>query len=167
MVGTRSAGVSSLEDYFAPAQFLELSDAQKLSRPSFERMDAGIELTIDAVTHGPPISVAVKYETIRIDDEFTARRLPLYPLVRGHAIAIASVGAQARTKKFGVARAAFAELDDDAFVVASTTDLGARADVLASPASKTEALEALAAFRRRNPVEAAQLEVVPMHEARR
>ncbi|HEU0029478.1 MAG TPA: DUF6603 domain-containing protein [Kofleriaceae bacterium] len=164
-VGTAGAGVAPLEDYFAPAQFLELSDAQKLSRPSFERMDAGVKVEVEDVTHGPPVSVVVEYETIRIDDEFTARRLPRYQLVRGHALAIAAVGAP-RATKYGVSRAALATLDDDAFVVVSTTDLAARGDVLAAPASKTEALEALAAFRSSHPVEAAQLDVVPMHEAR-
>ena len=30
-------------DFFAPAQFIEMSDDQKLSRPSFEKMDAGVK----------------------------------------------------------------------------------------------------------------------------
>jgi hypothetical protein len=174
-VGVASAGVSPLQEYFAPAQFLELSDAQKLSRPSFEQMDAGVELAVEDVTHGPPIGVPLEFETIRVDDDFTSRRLPRYPLVRGHLIAAAELGAAARAphRRTGIDkyRAAInapvlAELEDETFVVVSTTDIAARADVLAAPATKTEAMEALNAYLSNHPVEATQLQVVPAHEAR-
>ncbi len=41
-IGNRQQTVDTERDFFAPAQFTEMSDDQKLSRPSFEKMDAGI-----------------------------------------------------------------------------------------------------------------------------
>jgi hypothetical protein len=38
-----------VRDFFAPAQFLELTDDEKLSRPSFEPMDAGVTFLSDAI----------------------------------------------------------------------------------------------------------------------
>jgi hypothetical protein len=38
-----------VRDFFAPAQFLELTDDEKLSRPSFEPMDAGVMFLSDAI----------------------------------------------------------------------------------------------------------------------
>ncbi len=37
-------GTDPVIDFFAPAQFLELGDTERLRRPSFERMDAGVRL---------------------------------------------------------------------------------------------------------------------------
>lgn len=34
----------AVRDFFAPAQFFEMSDAEKLSRPSFDQMAAGVEI---------------------------------------------------------------------------------------------------------------------------
>lgn len=38
-----------VRDFFAPAQFLELTDDEKLSRPAFEPMDAGMTFLSDAI----------------------------------------------------------------------------------------------------------------------
>ena len=38
-----------VRDFFAPAQFLELTDDEKLSRPSFEPMDAGVTFLSEAI----------------------------------------------------------------------------------------------------------------------
>jgi hypothetical protein len=41
-LGAEDAGVSNTKEQFAPAQFFDMSDAEKLSRPSFADYDAGI-----------------------------------------------------------------------------------------------------------------------------
>jgi hypothetical protein len=41
-VGEQQQKLDTERDFFAPAQFTEMSDDQKLSRPSFEKMDAGV-----------------------------------------------------------------------------------------------------------------------------
>jgi hypothetical protein len=40
-VGSQAAASTAVTDFFAPAQFLTMTDAQKLSAPSFEKMTAG------------------------------------------------------------------------------------------------------------------------------
>ena len=84
-----------VKDFFAPAQFLELDDDEKLSAPSFEPMVAGIDIG----GQGPRFPAgdvdvleddALLFETILIDgeappaappapvtDEFVTRYLPL------------------------------------------------------------------------------------------
>lgn len=48
-VGDEQQVPRPVRDFFAPAQFLELTDDEKLSRPSFEPMDAGVALISDVI----------------------------------------------------------------------------------------------------------------------
>jgi hypothetical protein len=45
-----AADVTAVTDFFAPAQFITMTDAKKLSAPSFEAMDSGVTLGSTAVT---------------------------------------------------------------------------------------------------------------------
>ena len=36
--------VEEVKDYFAPAQFQEMSDAEKLNRPAYEPMESGVKI---------------------------------------------------------------------------------------------------------------------------
>jgi hypothetical protein len=62
--------VSFLNDHFAPAQFLDLTDDQKLSAPAFEDMVAGVAVN---PSNGAAFDEAraqqsdLKYETFRTD----------------------------------------------------------------------------------------------------
>ena len=49
-VGDSVETPQSVEDFFAPGEFLELTDDEKLSRPSFELMNAGISVGSDDVS---------------------------------------------------------------------------------------------------------------------
>ena len=40
-IGTTIADTDPVRDQFAPAQFTDMSDAEKLSRPSFEQLESG------------------------------------------------------------------------------------------------------------------------------
>jgi hypothetical protein len=68
--GGRPMAAAMLRDHFAPAQFLNLSDAQRLERPSFELMDAGVRVGAGSVHFGGQddpglVGVAeLAYETI-------------------------------------------------------------------------------------------------------
>lgn len=62
----------SVRDFFAPAQFLELTDDEKLSRPSFEPMDAGVTFLSDAIVFTPDTrdwlqAEAIEFETRILD----------------------------------------------------------------------------------------------------
>jgi hypothetical protein len=69
-----------VEDHFAPGQFLALSDAERLQRPSFERMGAGVRLGRAAVAWGGEhdeeliADVALSYETVVVRPDGTERR---------------------------------------------------------------------------------------------
>ncbi|HEY0764290.1 MAG TPA: DUF6603 domain-containing protein, partial [Pyrinomonadaceae bacterium] len=54
-------------DFFAPAQFLELTDDQKLSRPSFETMEAGISFGSDALSFTKDTSDRLEVKTIEFE----------------------------------------------------------------------------------------------------
>ena len=75
-VTMNGGGVSfdRVQDFFAPAQFLELSDDEKLTAPSFEPMVAGVSIgqqTIQFTGNDQDIleDDTIFYETILIDGE--------------------------------------------------------------------------------------------------
>ena len=68
---------TSVEDFFAPAQFLDLTDDEKLACPSFESLPAGLSVTAKSfsVTDSAPNIIedeAIAYETIFVDSKFEA-----------------------------------------------------------------------------------------------
>ena len=70
----QSQTVQPVRDFFAPAQFFEMSDDDKLSRPSFEPMAAGVtigsdEFAFSAQTEDWLEVDAIKFETIIVDKE--------------------------------------------------------------------------------------------------
>ena len=66
IAGATIAGVAAatepLDDLFAPAQFTALTDDEKLSRPSFERMSSGVRVGEHTIATGPPVAVDVVFE---------------------------------------------------------------------------------------------------------
>jgi hypothetical protein len=64
----------TVQDDFAPAQFFELTDEEKLERPSFERHDAGLRLLAPAVTSGASVPKTAAYETFFVDTPGAAPR---------------------------------------------------------------------------------------------
>jgi hypothetical protein len=73
---------SSTSESFAPAQFQNMEDAQKLSRPAFEPQHAGLELSIqgDQLASAKMVKRIVRYEEVVIDTNFKrfVRRFFLY-----------------------------------------------------------------------------------------
>lgn len=57
-----SAPADPVVDWFAPGQFVDLTDDQALTRPAYERLASGIRLTGTATMTGPS---ALKTQTIR------------------------------------------------------------------------------------------------------
>lgn len=70
-----------VKDYFAKAQFLEMSDADKLSRPSFEKEDANIIIGSDDISMGSVVKYDLEYETEVIDENKVAHSLEVTPVV--------------------------------------------------------------------------------------
>ena len=44
LLGTAPGQIAPLREQFAPAQFIDMTDAQKLSSQSFERYEAGVQV---------------------------------------------------------------------------------------------------------------------------
>ena len=71
---TASPGWQTLQavrEFFAPAQFFEMSDADKLSRPSFESLPAGVSLGSEgfSVSASDGLEVpAIQFETIIVGE---------------------------------------------------------------------------------------------------
>jgi hypothetical protein len=67
--GQSLQSTQTLRDAFAPAQFFEMSDDEKLAAPSFEQMDAGLVFGSDALAFDATQLVAapLEYEAIVID----------------------------------------------------------------------------------------------------
>lgn len=179
---------SAVREQFAPAQFFEMSDAEKLSGPSFERYPAGRTVGNTLFAHGGQDdpenqrSVGLEYETTIVD-----RREAAFPIVwdrlampRATARALVPVSAVARGPLRTTGEERFAGTDDASgptgvaasvtvtdttFVVARSEDLR-RVDVAAVPdggTTKREAEDAMAEVR--ESADDTEYRVVATHEA--
>jgi hypothetical protein len=57
-------------EWFAPAQFFDIKPKERLSRPSFEQFEAGIEFGSDRVEAGRSVELLDGHAEFRIDPEF-------------------------------------------------------------------------------------------------
>jgi hypothetical protein len=87
---------ATVTEPFARGQFLELSDDERLSAPSFERLPAGVEVAPSTLRHGPAVEAETEYET-RIYDAATgqSRVAEPYVLTAERLTVQATVGAAA------------------------------------------------------------------------
>ena len=60
--GARSTSRPPLSEAFAAAEYLNLSDDEKLARPSFDFMPAGVSLSPTGVTFGPAVDSQLSYD---------------------------------------------------------------------------------------------------------
>ncbi len=165
IVGTSPATAAPIRDFFAAAQFEELTDQEKLSRPSFELMQAGLEIASATVKAGPSISAPLTYETEYKDPEHRRHLRPIFTLplwmqqgsLRAGAAGIGGAGTRAYA-----AAPKLAQLEEQ-FVVVSTGDLGMQPGVTA-PTTKGAAMQALKEHLASNPGDRDALQVVPLHE---
>ncbi len=161
-------------DYFAAGQFLTLSDADKVSRPSFEKYDAGVTIGFAAIVAGTAAPRDVTYDERYIDDpQDFSRWTRVYSmpatihsaLVRkgaGYASPLKNTG---MGKYRGVATPAAITTQDPSYVVAGVDDLAIRSDILtAEGATYFHARASLNAYLAIHPEEAENLQILPAHE---
>ncbi len=89
-------------DFFAPSQYLDLSDEQKLAAPSFEQMVAGVSVGLQGVqftSHDEDIleDESITYETILVDDD-QHRDAPAAPVDAAFVNRYLPLGAAARAR---------------------------------------------------------------------
>jgi hypothetical protein len=84
-LGGEDAGVSNYREQFAPAQFFNMSDAEKLSRPSFSDYDAGIVIDGDLAPRTDLMRPRdVEYELIYLPEH--------HPVKLNYALAVGLAG---------------------------------------------------------------------------
>ncbi len=172
-VAGRNVLMKPVRDWFAPAQFEDLSEADRLSRPGFEQMISGVTVTSDAMRAGAPLIATLEYETkVWADGRAQTAAPPFRPSraeqVMGTALSSAAL---ASLRSTGVA--AYAPppafmprftLTEETFVIASTVDLRARLDLC--PATTRSLAElGLRTHLTYTPADAGTLQVVSSVEA--
>jgi len=167
-LGSGLVRVSDAVDNFALGQFQDMSDAQKLSRPSFEKQPAGLELAPDGVALASFRAVrrSARYEEIIVDpigrqaNSLTSFNSTLFT----HFLAGASVTRSPLAQAEKALRQPFADtitVAGDTFAVASTRDNTAAGPVFSSEAQAQAHLSSLLAA---DPNRADSLHVIPAVE---
>lgn len=157
-------------EQFALAQFQDMDDAAKLSRPAFERQHGGVELAVDgaAMASRRAVRRSARYEQIIIDTANRRRLRRFTPYHRslfthfldGNAVSRSPLSAAQATL-----RQPFEEtirVSGDGFAVASTRENTA-ATTFASQAAAADHLDAQLAA---DPALAGTLHVIPTAEVR-
>ncbi len=133
-VSGSNPATSPVLDAFAPAQFLTLSDDEKLASPSFEQLQAGVAMSCPE-SAGAAVARSVSFETFYIDTaggvprEDTGVPAPLTVGIlgafRGAAAASRSQLAQTGSRRFAGATTQSLMPRDVTYAVAATDTLGA------------------------------------------
>lgn len=160
--------VSDPVDNFALGQFQDMSDAQKLSRPSFEKQHAGLELAPDgaALASFRAVRRSARYEEVVIDSagRQASGLRSFNPTLFSHFLAGASVARSPQARAEKALRQPFTDtitVPGDAFAVASTRDNTAEGPVFTSEAQAQAHLSSLLAA---DPDRIDSLHVIPAME---
>jgi hypothetical protein len=165
----------NVRDYFAAGQFLTLSDADKLSRPSFELYDSGVQIGSPAIQAGAdsPRNVVYREFTIGPAAPFsTFNRLYSMPAAIHSALVRQGAGFMSQVKNTGLAKYRPAPgptpvvTTDPVYVVAAVSDLTVRSDIAsAGGATYYATRSALDTHLALHPEDAGNLQILPLHEA--
>ncbi len=156
----------STAEQFAPAQFFAMSDAEKLSRPSFADYDAGVLIGGDTAPRADFMRTRdVEYEVLYLPERHPVRlffklALGLFKsIVGGAAVARSLLSAAARAPS--AMAAAQVRMGRDQFAVVSTDDMGLHAPHLVFD-SATAADQALSELAMEQPELLDSIQVVPL-----
>ena len=169
LINGQDPGTQPVNDKFAPGQYFNLTDDQRLSRPSFETYSAGVQSADQGFDLGPGIDADLGYETILIDQRTDRRRRLSDFLIDRATLAAALPFAAAATPRPRLEDRFPATLDPVAvdaagFVVATTADLSLADALTAQPQSYHAARETLDRHLRDHPDHAARLQIVEAHQ---
>ena len=168
--GTIPASASTpVTESFAPGQFLDLSESDKLTRPAFETMQAGLTIATAGVVFGAATETDTKYETVIVHQQ-QARPGLRFHMPLALATTMAAHGATARAAvradtRYAAPANRVAMDSGDLVVVASRHDLAEAGSVLATATTFSIASQALAAYTEANPDQAGRYQLVAPHEA--
>ncbi|MEW6736737.1 MAG: DUF6603 domain-containing protein [Acidobacteriota bacterium] len=159
---------ATVTDLFAAGQFLEMSDSEKLASPSFEPMQSGIQIGMDAVSYGAPIETDIEYETIIVDENKGMSRLKgvKYKIPADRISIMTSINAikQAAIDKTGQAKyrtnGLNIKLEPRDYVVATTSDLKIANIAEITGGNQTATQQALRKYLKAHPELRGKLQVV-------
>jgi hypothetical protein len=168
--GTVDTSAPAVKDLFAPGEFLNLSDHDKLSRPAFDSLTSGVTFSPTVPRSGEKLDTALKYKTI------VKKKSDVPPVVAGHyqpavakflAAVLQGAAAQSPLRQSGVRRFAGAAnqlgIGETLFTVVSTADLRTAAGIAAGVAAGTSYTQAAQALRGLG-ARAGTVQVVALHE---
>jgi hypothetical protein len=163
-------GAEPAREEFAIANFLKLSDSEKLARKSFESMSSGLRFaTGDASSAGANVDLAVHYEMAYVHrkqtqpaGKWTLPKTFLDFLGGGGAVSTNKLSVAAR-KAGGNGPAAVAVDTGNAYQVVKVSDLSPAATSYQA-ASQAEAYALHAELIRQNPALAGEIQVMAAHE---
>ncbi len=178
----RNALVTPVQESFAPGQYQHLTEAEKLSRPSFEPMDAGMSLCADALQVRGVVGCAVSYQTLVVsgdDETLPSSAGPYDPSAAVVAASLDFSGAQLAPlyttgddRFLAPGTRPLVVLDDEPYLVVHAASLRPLTDNerAAFPGAATTtapgaAHDALAAFLCTHPEAQGHYRVVPRYEA--
>jgi hypothetical protein len=175
----------AVPDFFAPAQFFEMSDDEKLSRPSFESLPAGVRLGAEgfAFSASPTewLEVpAIQFETIIVGQPEPPHGPPsppppLYNLPAVLLAKQARFGAAANsdlrrtgTAKYRTVAEGMHRVAKEGWSIVAEEDLTVQTapGVTGRPASYSEAEQALAKLKQAEPAKARDLKILRLSEVR-
>lgn len=165
----------TFQEYFAPGQFNALSDADKLSLPSFELYDAGVTIGSSAIDSGKDTARTIVYDEKYIDAPMSYSRPTdpyLMPADISAALGRRGAGYLSPVKNTGFAKysagpaTAAITTSEASYVVADTNDLSVRSDISsASGVTYFQARAALNAHLDANPADTGNVQIVTLYEA--
>lgn len=159
------------QEDFAIAQFTDMSDADKVSAPSYELFDAGLRIGAAPLRNGNDAPRTIQYVTKIIDDYAQRSRLAsLYSMPMAVHAALANTRAAAPTATTGLRAFAPAgpgpiSVQRTGYVIASTLDLSLRTDVLSTATTYYKAHVALSSFLAEHPEQSGAVQILAAHEA--
>ena len=167
---------NTVRDFFARAQFFEMTDDEKLSAPSFEQMDAGVTFGSDDVTFtdqaGDWLEVkAIEFETWLIDDDTKVSHRSPAELPQPQAPPIFYQLSQAlflKQAQFGKARVRVTttgkyRVTKEGWSIIATDDLS----TVSAPTTYTQAEQELKELTAKTPDQAARLQILRLSELKK
>ena len=167
------ATITPLIEDFAIAQFTTMSDADKLSAPSYEPFQAGVVLGAEPIGNGHDSGRTVTYVEQYIDDYGEVSRSGgLYTMPASVHGALVGSGLGYRVAAATTGLAAYrtpgmtspVSVGSVTYAVASTTDLSPRTDIIPPGATHYEAVTAMRDYLAAHPAEQAAVQVVTTQE---
>lgn len=162
-------GSDPLFEQFAPSQFFNLSEEEKLTGPSFDRMEAGIGIggTDKSFTGSEAVAAPIEYEMVIIDSDQPSPARPTVALEHGSFELFLRSGAAARAPVRRKGAAPFRDraappavlLKDPEWSILPVGELAA-SSAEATTSSWVEASASLARLNRGK----AKWQIVPVHE---